>query len=125
MIMTIKRRKFAAAFTLVEVAMAFVIVTIVIVGCSMLFVTGRYHITQQKNYRTATCLASQRLDELKAGSYGDIAEGSSDEDINFDSTSYTRNTNTVDDGTYKTVWVTVSWPGKTDPSVSLVTIIAP
>ena len=124
--MTIKRHKSAAAVTLIEVMVAVLIVTIVIIGGSLLFVTGRSQINQQKQYRAATYLAAQKLEELKAGNYGAITVGDTEESLSLEDLSYSRSTHTEDAGSYKEVTVTVSW-GLTgnEHNVSLVTSIAP
>ena len=125
--MTVKQHKPVAAFTLIEVMTAILIVTIVIAGGSFLFVTGRNQVNLQKHYRAATQLAAQKLEELKAGNYGDIVVGDTqDPPISLEDLSYNRSTLTEDVGLYKKVTVTVSW-GQTgnEHNVSLVTFIAP
>jgi type II secretory pathway pseudopilin PulG len=126
-IMTVKQRKSVAAFTLIEVMTAILIVTIVIVGGSFLFVTGRSQVNLQKHYRAATQLAAQKLEELKAGNYGSIVVGTTtDSPIALEDLSYNRSVNTVNAGSYKEVTVTVSWQrGNNTHNVSLVTFIAP
>lgn len=124
--MTIKRHKSAAAVTLIEVMVAVLIATIVIIGGSLLFVTGRSQINQQKHHRAAIQLAAQKLEELKADNYDDIVEGDTEESLSLEDLSYSRSTHTEDAGSYKEVTVTVSW-GLTgnEHNVSLVTSIAP
>ena len=128
-IMTVKQRKSVAAFTLVEVITAILIVTIVIVGSSFLFITGKTQVSLQKHYRAATQLAAQKLEELKAGSYGSIVAGDDSNSISLEDVSYTRSVHTVNAGSYKEVTVTVSWKQRSieqiSRSVSLVTVIAP
>jgi type II secretory pathway pseudopilin PulG len=128
MIMTIKQRKSAAAFTLIEVMIAILIVMIVITGSSFLFVTGRGQVALQKHYRAAALLAAQKLEELKADpNYASIVVGTTtDSPIALDDLSYNRSVNTVNAGSYKEVTVTVSWlQGNNSRNVSLVTCIAP
>jgi Tfp pilus assembly protein PilV len=127
MIMTVKKRKLMAAFTLIEVMTAILIVVIVITGSSFLFITGRSQISLQKHYRAATQLATQKLEALKAGNYGSIAVGTTtDGPIASDDISYSRSVNTVSAGSYKVVTVTVSWlQGNKSRNVSIVTCIAP
>jgi prepilin-type N-terminal cleavage/methylation domain-containing protein len=126
MIMTVKQRKPVAAFTLIEVMTAILIVTIVIAGGSFLFVTGRGQVSLQKHYRAATLLAAQKLEELKAGAYSDIVVGDDSNSIPLEDLSYTRSTHAENAGSYKEVTVTVSWgPTGNAHNVSLVTFIAP
>jgi Tfp pilus assembly protein PilV len=124
MAMTVKRHKTAAAATLIEVMVAVLIITIVIIGGSLLFVNGRNQINQQKHHRAAIQLAVQKLEELKAGDYDDVDPNT--ESLTLEDFSYDRDTNTVDNGSYKEVTVTVSWgPTGNEHNVSLVTAIAP
>lgn len=127
MIMTLKQRKSVAAFTLIEVMVAILIVTIVIAGGSFLFVTGRSQINLQKHYRAATLLAAQKLEVLKADpNYASIVVGEDSNSISLEDLSYTRSTLTEDFGSYKKVTVTVSWEqAGNERNVSLVTCIAP
>jgi Tfp pilus assembly protein PilV len=124
--MTIKRRKSAAAVTLIEVMVAVLIVTIVMIGGSLLFVTGRSQINQQKHRRAAVQLAAQKLEELKAGDYDAITIGDTEESLSLEDLSYSRSTHAEDASSYKDVTVTVSWgPTGNEHNVSLVTSIAP
>ncbi|MCJ7654544.1 MAG: type II secretion system GspH family protein [Dehalococcoidia bacterium] len=124
--MTIKQRKPVAAFTLIEVMAAVLIVTIVIAGGSFLFVTGRGQINLQKHYRVATLLAAQKLEELKAGPYGNIVCDSNSDSL--EGVSYTTQSTVVvnTSPSYKEVTVTVGWlQGNNSRNVSMVTCIAP
>ena len=123
--MTIKRHKSAAAVTLIEVMVAVLIVTIVIIGGSLLFVAGRSQINQQKQYRAATYLAAQKLEELKADAYDNVVSDSNS--VSLEGFSYTRSAVVEDvNSLYKKVTVTVSWgPTGNEHNVSLVTSVAP
>ncbi|MFA5251613.1 MAG: prepilin-type N-terminal cleavage/methylation domain-containing protein [Phycisphaerae bacterium] len=131
--MTAKKRKLMAAFTLVEVMTAILIVMIVVTGSSFLFIAGRSQVSLQKHYRAAAQLATQKLETLKAGDYVGIAAGTTtDSPIVLDNVSYTRSVTTVNAGSYKEVTVTVSWQqgvqgqqGNNPHNVSIVTCIAP
>ena len=124
--MTFAKRRHAAALTMVEIVLAILIVTIVIVGCSMLFASGRAQIKRQKTYRAAVQLACQKLEYLKGQTYSSLTAGDATPDTNsIDGVSYTRNTHIEDGNSCKTVRVTVHWGASNDPNVSLITIIAP
>ena len=113
--------------SLVEVMVAVLIFTIVILGASFLFFYGRSQINVQENRRVAFQLAAQRLEELKAGNYyDDIVEVETVENLTLEDLSYIRTTETEDVGLYKKVDVGVDWQqlGK-QHSVSLTTFIAP
>ena len=59
--------------SLVEVMTAVLISTIVILGGSFFYVASTNQINLREQYRAASRLAGQKLEELKAGSYSDIA----------------------------------------------------
>lgn len=126
-IMAFIKRRFATATTMVEVALAIVIVAIVIVGCSILFAATRGQIRRQKTFRAATQLAAQKLEILKAKPYSDSAlnEGDYSDSNSIDGVSCTRYTHIEDSNSYKTVRVSVCWGASNEPNVTLVTIIAP
>ena len=112
--------------SLVEVMVAILIFTIVIMGCSFLFAFGRSQISIQEHYQVATQLAVQKLEELKAGNYYAIVEGQSQEDISLEDLPYTRFADIEDTGLCKKVSVTVQWEQTGDQrSVNLVTFINP
>jgi Tfp pilus assembly protein PilV len=122
--MTVKRHKSAAALTLIEVMVSVLIVTIVIIGGSFLFVTGRSQISTQKHYRVATQLAAQKLEELKAGNYNDVVTEEPNA-VPLEDVSYNRSVLAEDLGSYKRVTVTIIWGPSNEHSVDLVTCIAP
>jgi len=124
--MTAKRGKFAPAVTLIEVIAAVSISTIVILGSSFLFVASSNQINLRERYRAASRLASQKLEELKAGRYDDIATGEVNDSVSLEDSSYSRSTITEDLGLYKKVTVTVNWgAGVKQRNVSLATLVAP
>jgi prepilin-type N-terminal cleavage/methylation domain-containing protein len=123
--MTGKQYKSKAAFTIVEVMVAVLIVAIVVIGGSLLFVMGKGQISQQKRFRAATQLAAQKLEELKAGDYANIVNDNNS--VVLEGITYTRDTNVVDvNALYRQVTVTVSWnQGAASHDISMVTCIAP
>jgi len=119
-------RKSKKGISLVEVMAAVLISTIVIIGSSFFFVASRNQLNLQEQYRAASGLASQELEELKAGSYDDIATSEAEESLSLEKTSYSRSIDTEDLGSYKKVTVTVNWgAGGKQRNVSLATLIAP
>ncbi|MBN1391923.1 MAG: prepilin-type N-terminal cleavage/methylation domain-containing protein [Sedimentisphaerales bacterium] len=124
--MTVKQHKSKTAFTIVEVMVAVLIVAIVVIGGSFLFVMGKAQISRQKRFRAATQLASQKLEQLKAGSYDSIADESNS--VVLEGITYTRIVDQEPDanGLYKQVTVTVGWnQGAASHDISMVTCIAP
>lgn len=122
MLIAIKSKK---GMSLVEVMVSILILTIVILGSAVLFVYGLGHVTLSKNYRVATELAAQKLEQFRADNHYhiDIPDGETSEDISLGGVSFTRDTMTEDIGLYKKVKVTVNWTQKNrDRDVSLVTL---
>lgn len=122
--LTITKLKKGTSF--IEVLVAIVIFSIVITGGSILFVSGRNQINLRERYRVCVQLASQKLEQLKAGNYEDIAVGEAEEGLSLEGLSFSRSAVAEDLGSYKKVTVTVHWPqmGK-EHNVSLVTLLAP
>ena len=112
--------------SLIEVMVAVLIFTIVIFGASFLFLYGRNQVSVQEHRRVAFQLAAQRLEELKAGNYGDIVVGEAEEILTLEDSYYTLSTQIEDVGQYKKVIVTINWQqmGKVH-DVSLATCVAP
>ncbi len=111
--------------TLVEVMLAILILTIVILGSALLYVYGLGHISLSKNYRVAAELAAQKLEQLEADNHYhiDIPAGETSEDISLGGVAFTRDTTTEDLGLYKKVNVTVNWTqNQRLRDVSLVTL---
>ncbi len=122
MIIVLKSKK---GMTLVEVMLAILILTIVILGSALLYVYGLGHISLSKNYRVATELAAQKLEQFQADNHYhiDIPDGETSEDVSLGGVSFTRDTMTEDLGLYKKVNVTVNWTQNQRPrEVSLVTL---
>ena len=112
--------------TIVEVMVAILILTMVMLGCSALFISGRSHINAREHYRVALQLATQKLEDLKAGNYDDIQQYEPQESLSVKGASYYRSTNAQDHVLYKEVQVDVQWTrGGQLHNVSLVTFIAP
>ena len=119
-------RKSKKGTSLVEVMVAALILAIVILGGSYFYVGSTNQINLREQYRAASRLAGQKLEELKAGNYDAIATGEVTESISLENSTYSRSAVTEDLGLYKKVVVTVNWgPVGMERNVSLVTLIAP
>jgi len=72
--------------TLVELLVALLIVALVILGGGMFFFYGRVNIIREAHRRAALLVASQRLEELKAVNWEDIApqNGDTSDEYTFD-----------------------------------------
>ena len=117
-------RKSGKGVSLIEVMIAVFISAIVMLGGSFFFVASTGQINLREQYRAASRLASQKLEELKAVDYDTVAEGEVTDSVKLENSSYSRKVTTKDLGSYKQVTVTISW-GTKGNSVSLDTFIAP
>lgn len=119
-------RKSKKGTSLVEVMTAALILTIVVLGGSFFYVASTNQINLREQYRAASRLAGQKLEELKAGSYDDAAIGEVEDSLTLENSTYSRSVVTEDLGLYKKIVVTVNWgPAGMERNVSLVTLIAP
>lgn len=119
-------RKSKKGTSLVEVMTAALILAIVVLGGSFFYVASTNQINLREQYRAASRLAGQKLEELKAGSYDDAAIGEVEDSLTLENSTYSRSAVTEDLGSYKKVVVTVNWgPAGMERNVSLVTLIAP
>ena len=125
MLPTLKSKK---GTSLIEVMVAVLVFAIVVLACPFLFAFGRGEIKRQESHRIAVELAAQKLEELRACNYNDIAQGDSNTAISLNDLSYSQTTEIVTEngGLNKRANVTVRWgPTGTEHSVILTTIIAP
>ena len=119
-------RKSKKGTSLVEVMTAALILVIAMLGGSYFYVASTNQINLREQYRAASRLAGQKLEELKAGSYDDVTIGELKDSLTLENSTYSRSTVTEELGLYKKVVVTVNWgPVGLERNVSLVTLIAP
>jgi Tfp pilus assembly protein PilV len=119
-------RKSKKGTSLVEVMMAVLISTIVILGGSFFLVASTNQINLREQYRAASRLAGQKLEELKASDYDAVTIGEVNDSLTLENSTYSRSVVTEDLGLYKKVVVTVNWgPVGVERNISLVTLIAP
>lgn len=112
--------------SLIEVIIAVLITTIVMLGGSMFFASSTGQISLREQYRAASRLACQKLEQLKAADYDTVVVGTVTDNVTLESTSYNRSVVTQDLGSYKEVTVTVTWgPAGRQKNINLVTFIAP
>jgi len=112
--------------SLVEVMVAALILAIVILGGSYFYVGSTNQINLREQYRAASRLAGQKLEELKASDYDAVTIGEVNDSLTLENSTYSRSVVTEDLGLYKKVVVTVNWgPVGVERNISLVTLIAP
>ena len=119
-------RKSKKGVSLIEVMIAVLISSIVMLGGSLFFVASTSQINLREQYRAASRLASQRLEEVKAVDYDTVVEGEVTDSVTLKNSSYNRSVVTKDLGSWKEVTVNVNWvTGVKVNNMNLVTFIAP
>ena len=112
-------------FTLIEV-----LITLVIMAVSLLALAGLMATTTKSNaagghITEASTLAQDRLEELRAVQWDNIPVGmASDQRSGSTGMNYVRNLNVQQNGSLKTVTVTISWADRTNHSIRLLSVIA-
>jgi prepilin-type N-terminal cleavage/methylation domain-containing protein len=113
--------------TLVEVMVAILIFTIVMLGGLVFFFYGRTHISHSNHQRMALELAKEKMETWKADDYDNVLN-ENEPNIPLGGIQFSRNTvvnEVLVGGVYKEVTVTTSWQEKGNPvSVQIITIIA-
>ncbi len=103
--------------SLVEAMLAILILVIAVMGVSSTYVSGRRELVKQRYYQAAAQLASQSLEEVKAGGYAAADEGEEEEEFTVNGLAFVRNTlteltaepTTEVPSPCKKVTVTITW----------------
>lgn len=113
--------------TLVEVMVAIVIFTIVMVGGFVCFFYGRIHISHAYHQRMALEITKEKVEKCKAFGYNNVLTEPATS-IPLGGIQFSRSLSVVEqtsNGTYKKLTVTTGWQdGGGSDSVQLITIIA-
>lgn len=119
--MVIKKMYKKKGFTLVEVMVAIVIFTIVVLGGFVFFFYGRSHISLSNHQRMALELTKEKIEICKASGCSDLL----DEGISLGGIQFARDTVNNAYVGYNELTVIVRWQEGANPySVQLITIIA-
>jgi Tfp pilus assembly protein PilV len=131
---------FKSGITIVELAIAILVMIISLLGVSSAYVSGKKQIIKQTRYNQAVNLACEKLEDIKAHGYSALKvdeenEQDLDEDIPLLGLTYTRHTSTeltaepsADvPNPCKKVTVTVQWTGQTSDTheIEFITYIGP
>lgn len=93
-------------FTLIEVMIAVFLLAVALIGLASVTTTVIKSTEYSQTLTTATTLAKDKIEDLKASPYGDIASGSDTSGIFNRSWTVTSSASPSD---YKTIVVTVTW----------------
>jgi len=81
--------------TIIEVMLAALILVIAIIGTSSSYVLARRLVVKQQHSRAAVQFASQKLEQLKAAGYDNVAVGQNEETLSVERQSYLRRTQVI------------------------------
>jgi type IV pilus assembly protein PilV len=115
----------SAGFTLLEILIALIIFSIGILALTSLTVTATRTGSYGGRMTEAVTFAQDKLEELKASSWGNIVSGG-DQKTGPTGVNYTRNWKVLEKETrnLKTVSITIDWKDRADHSISLFTVIS-
>jgi type IV pilus assembly protein PilV len=117
--------KKSTGFTLIEILIALVIFSVSILAFAGLTVTATRTGSYGGRMTEAVTFAQDKLEELKANSWGNIVSGG-DQKKGPTGINYTRNWKVLEKETrnLKTVSITIDWKDRVDHSISLFTVIS-
>lgn len=112
-------------FTLIEILISLVILSISLLALAGLMVTTTRNTSFGGHMTEAATFAQDQLEQFRAMRWEDIpvVAGS---DVRTGSTgiNYTRNWNAVQTGSLKTITVTINWTDQTTHSVTLLSVVS-
>jgi prepilin-type N-terminal cleavage/methylation domain-containing protein len=110
-------------FTLIEVLIALVILSVAFLGLAGLMVQTTKNNSFGGRMTEAATFAQDKLEELRAVSWVTITPGSDRKTGSAIGTDYARNWNVATNGNLKTITITINWNDKTNHSISLLSVI--
>ena len=114
-------------FTLIEVLVALVILSVSLIGLAGLMVTTTKNNSFGTHMTEATTFAQGKLEELRAIRWEVVPEGASTDPaprIGSTGISYVRNWTVITNGVLKTITITVSWQDKSNHAITLNSILS-
>lgn len=112
-------------FTLIEILIALVILSISLLALAGLMVTTTKNTSFGSHMTEAATFAQDKLEELRAIRWQDISDGVGN-DVKTGSTGidYGRNWSVTTNGVLKTIIVTINWRDRTDHSIRLTSVLS-
>ena len=110
-------------FSLIEVLIALVILSIAFLGLAGLMVQTTKNNSFGGRMTEAATFAQDKLEELRAVSWVTITPGSDRKTGSAIGTDYARNWNVATNGNLKTITININWNDKTNHSISLLSVI--
>jgi len=112
-------------FTLIEVLVSLVILSVSLLAMAGLMVTATKNTSFGGRMTEAATFAQDRLERFKAMKW-DLIPAGADSDVKAGSTgiNYARNWNVVSAGNLKTITVTINWKDQADHKLTLLSVIS-
>jgi len=110
-------------FTLIEILIALVILSISLLGLAGLMVKTTNNNSYGAHITEAVTFAQDKLEELKATQWDNILQGG-DNIIGCTGINFTRNWDIGTNGNLKTITIKINWNDRIDHSISLLSVIS-
>jgi type IV pilus assembly protein PilV len=112
-------------FTMVEVLLAMVILSVSLLALAGLMMTTTKNTSFGNHMTEASTIAQDKIEELRSTLWASIPDGANQDQVRGSTgISYSRRWDVVTDGNLKTVSVTVNWMDQTNHFVRLLTAIS-
>jgi type II secretion system protein I len=123
--LTLKLLLKSKGFTLIEVLVALVILSISLLALAGLMVTTTKNNAFGSHMTEAATFAQDKLEELRAIKWENLIDGdNSDQKDGSTGITYTRNWNVTTNGSLKTVTINVEWNDRTAHSIKIVSVLS-
>ena len=111
-------------FTLIEVLIAIVILSVSLLALAALMATTTQNTSFGGHITEAITLAQDRLEELRVTQWANIVTGTDTRTVGISGIVYTRNWNVVVNGNVRTITITISWNDRINHTINLISAIA-
>ena len=119
---TLKSYYESRGFTLIEILIALVILSVSLLALAGLMITTTRNTASGGHVTEAATLAQDRLEELRATRWDNVVSGQ-DQRVGSTGIAYARNWNVVQNGNLRTITVTINWNDRINHSISLLSVI--
>jgi prepilin-type N-terminal cleavage/methylation domain-containing protein len=110
-------------FTLIEVLIALVILSVALLSLGGLMVQATKNNSFGGHMTEAVTFAQDKFEELKVGSWVAIIPGS-DRKMGSNGIDYGRTWNVAINGNLKTITMTINWNDKTSHSINIISVVS-
>lgn len=112
-------------FTLIEILVALIILSVSLLALAGLMVTTTKNNSFGGHMTEAATFAQDKLEEFRAIRWENISEGgSTDQKGGSTGINYTRNWNVATSGVLKTITISINWQDRTNHSIRLTSVLS-